>query len=465
MSAQSLKQAIELKQTLRLNPQQVLLGRYLEMSAPELEEEISRVLDDNPALIVADEDRNIADDSNRDTSLRVTSYYRDSGSTTSRGEFFEPASPMVGETLLEAVMSQVDDLGLDSRQREIASFVVGNLDTDGYLRRGAAALADDLTAMYGEEFFADEVSRVVDIIKTLEPHGIAAQSLKECLEIQLKTKKNPDRIDLLALKVVRDCFDALSKKHYETLQNRLAVDRETLKDVLDRIRSLDPRPGLKYDSHEADEHSAQIYPDFYVAPADGQGGRFDIILLNMPPGLRIEESFKVDGDNKQDKTPADAFIKRKADEAMDFIKLLEARSRTMLAVMKAIVSLQSEFFVTENPVDIRPMVLKDVAALTGFSLSMISRATAGKYVATPAGVYPVKMFFNEKPKDNDDNLTREVISSAIREAVEQENKSKPLNDDALTRLLNEKGLDIARRTVAKHREKLGIPVARLRKKI
>lgn len=475
MSSQELQQSQELKQNLSLNPHRMALGRYLEMSGPELEEAVRRVVDDNPALVVAEEAplpaqperQDLADDSHDDD---------DNGNDTfrlrrSKSVFYEPADAPSGESLADYLLSQLAMLNLGPRVKTITSFIVGSLDSNGYLRRSAVSLADDLTNETGEEYFDDEMQRGIDIVKKLDPRGVGASGLRECLLLQLQSEQNGDEVSRLAHRIINRYFDDLGKKHYEQIEKRLGISRDQLREALLRIRQLNPKPGAGFENVSADDRLSHISPDFYVAPADSEGRRFDISLLNTSPELQIEESFRPEtfaglkperGKAGQDRM---AFIRRKGDEAADFIRLLDTRNRTLLAVVKAIVSLQRDFFLTDNPADIRPMILKDVAALTGFSLSMISRAASGKYIATPSGVYPLKMFFNEKPRDDDEGLSRGLIEKTICEVIEREDPAKPLSDGEIADILREKGVDIARRTVAKHREKLSYPVARLRKKI
>lgn len=477
MSSQELQQSQELRQSLSLNPHRMALGRYLEMSVPEIEEAVRRVVDENPALVVAEDSPMTSQAEGEDVSAGDRDDDSGSGNAAFRpirgkGAFFEPADSPSGESLADYLLSQLAMLSLEPRMRTITSYIVGSLDSNGYLRRSAISLADDLTNETGDEFFEDEIKHGIEIVRKLDPRGVAAYDLRECLLLQLEPGENADDVSRLAFKIINRHFDDLGKKHYEQIEKRLGISREQLREVIGRIRQLNPKPGAGFENISADDRLSHISPDFYVVPADSEGRRFDISLLNTSPELQIEESFRPGMlvDLKNDKSrpggpDRSAFIRRKGDEAADFIRLLDTRNRTLLAVVKAIVTLQRDFFLSDNPADIRPMILKDVAAITGFSLSMISRASSGKYVATPSGVYPLKMFFNEKPRDDDESLSRGIIEKTIREVIEHEDPSRPLSDGEIAEILSEKGVDIARRTVAKHREKLSYPVARLRKKI
>ena len=273
----------------------------------------------------------------------------------------------------------------------------------------------------------------------------------------------------IAREIVSDYFDIFSLRHFDRLASALGVSREQLREADEVIRSLDPKPASRFSESDADERARHIIPDFYVEV--DQNDRITVTMPNNIPELSIERSFDVSSDNtvreadmSRSRREALAFISRKRQEASDFIELLRMRRVTLMNVMEAIARLQREFFITEDEGSLRPMVLRDIAAVTGQDISVISRATAGKYVATQGGVYPLKFFFNERMGESDEVSSREVMA-AIQHLIEDEDSASPLSDDAITARLTAQGYDIARRTVAKYRERLGIPVARLRKKI
>jgi RNA polymerase sigma-54 factor len=294
---------------------------------------------------------------------------------------------------------------------------------------------------------------------------VGASSLQECLLIQLKRKNaTPEILD--ARRIVEICFDEFSRKHYDKIERKLELSKEAIRLAIEEIVKLNPKPGSVITGNDADDRSRHIIPDFNVEVEDDA---ITLTLLNNIPELQIEATFS--GENNDDPMPenrwereAMVFVKQKRDEAKSFIQVLKMRQETLYRVMSAIVKIQREFFLTEDESLIRPMILKDIAAQTGYDLSVISRATAGKYVATARGIYPLKLFFNERPKDDDDTSFHE-IQAVLKEIIAGENKKKPLSDEAITAELVNRGYDIARCTVAKYRERMGLPVARLRKEL
>lgn len=459
----------------RLHPEQMLYGRLLEMSTPEIEDEVRRVVDENPALIekkTSEEEYTDPTAFNESAEQLQRADYADDDDvpfyrSEQRGAYYEPGYEMPaaapGDTLAEALKRQLADYRLDDTHRAVAEYVIDNLDDNGYLTRSPAAMADDMSAQTGREIGPDMFADALRLIRGMEPAGVGAVDLRDCMLLQLE-RMNPSPDVILARKIVTDHFDAFSKRHADKLLAALGVGRERMARAVAVITDLDPKPGGHADSSE-DSPARYIVPDFNVdIDADG---RATVALTGRTPELAIEESF-VPADLKPNASrrerDAYAFIRARHDEAQSFIKMLNARARTLLDVMKAIVARQSAFFRTADPGTIRPMILRDIASDTGLDLSVISRATAGKYVATPSGVYPVKMFFNERPTEASDASVH-TISERIRTLVAGEDKNAPLSDEAIRTTLAAEGFDIARRTVAKYREKLGLPVARLRRKI
>lgn len=463
---------LEQKQRLgqQLSPQQVRFVRLLEMSGPEIEEEVRHELDDNPALEVSDSD---ADDIQAESFGESSDDMQaaDYGSPDDIPEYLlharnhsaDDPSPRREQsedspTLVEDLNRQLDMVESNPRLMALARYLTGYLDDNGRITRSLSAVADDIAINLGVEVTRSELAEALDIIKyRLDPPGVGAVDLRECLMIQLK-RKTPKTLPLRAAEeIITDNFDLFSKRHFDRLKAALGVDDETFDSALKIIRGLDPKPGS---SHTGSDNlaSAHITPDFTVLPMDDEQDRFSIIINQHIPALSIQESFKIDAGNQTDRV----YIRKKRDEAGTFISLIERRSRTLMAVMKAIVAIQHQFFITENPADLRPMILKDISNATGLDLSVISRATSNKYVATQGGIYPLKMFFNDRPVEDSD-LSSAEIAEALRTMIDEEDKKHPLSDRVITDKLNEKGYPIARRTVAKYREKLEIPVARLRK--
>lgn len=478
----------------RLTPLQVRYVRMLEMSEPEFEQEIRNAVDEMPALEAVPEgdtrteaDHTATEDGGSFTEsageMQLADYrseddipdylrrqmYR--GSQASPDDYYEPVVAAGGDSLLDSLTSQLDEQDVTDDERLIARYIIGNLDDNGYLTRDIAAVADDIAFAEGRDFPRDTVRRAWEKVRSLDPAGIGAVDLRDCLLLQLK--RLPRTVDnLAALEMVRDYFDLFAKKHFKRIATAMGIDESQLKEAMAVISRLNPKPASLLDSTGGGAARAVI-PDFMVE-ADTEG-TLTLTLLNRIPELRVERSFAADTPlpEASPRSTADArlFIKQKRDEASDFIKIVGLRQQTLFTVMSAILKFQRPFFLTEDEAQIRPMVLRELAAATGLDLSVVSRATQGKYVMTPRGIYPLKMFFNERRRkdeapgeENPDNTTHRIIA-ALKSIIEEEDKNHPLSDEQITRLLTSQGYDIARRTVAKYREKLGFPVGRLRKDI
>lgn len=485
---ESLQQTLAQRMQQRLSPQQVRLVRMLEMSEPEMEEEVRRELDDNPALAEADTQELHDNDTHEDPEEGFHEsaeemqradyrddddipYYRQNVSNYSADDnHFEPTAIASSETLAESLERQLYELPLTDRQTKLGRYIIGNLDDNGYLTRTPAELEDDLALNVGLEVSLAELREMIELIRSLDPAGVGAVDLRDSLLLQLRRRDEAEPGVALATELVRDYFDLFSMRHFDRLESLLKVDREQLKRADEVIRSLDPKPGSRVGGSEADDRLRHITPDFYVETDDD--GRISVSMPSRVPSLAIERSFKPDvnpavseaGAASERRAQALQFITRKRDEAEDFIELVKMRRDTLMKVMEAIAGVQKAFFETDDETRIRPMVLRDIAALTGLDISVISRATQGKYVATPSGVYPLKKFFNERLNDREDASSHEIMD-AIRVLISEENSASPLSDDQLTERLASQGYNIARRTVAKYRERLGFPVARLRRKI
>lgn len=481
----SLKLSLSQKQQQTLAPMQLQLVRMLEMNAPEIEEEVRKALDENPALEADDDDEagtgitdGDTDDSFNESAeqMQLADYrtdddipsYRLEASNRSAaavdGDIYEPVAVARGESLMESLMSQLaENPAATPRDLDIARFLVGNIDDNGYLTRPVRSLVDDMAIQEGLEVTEDEVRRVWNMVRSLDPAGIGAVDLRDALLLQLiRRTQTPDVA--LATEIIRDYFDLFSLMHFDRIRSLTGVDKERLREAMDTIRSLNPKPGAQISPD--DDRTHHITPDFLV---EADGDILTLTLLNRIPHLQIEESFAAGAlpqsrRKSADTDAANAFIRQKRDEAATFIKVLETRQRTLFRVMSAIMQWQRDFFLTDDPLTLRPMILKDISAVTGDDLSVISRATAGKYVATRQGVYPLRFFFNERRKDDSDTSSQ-VVLDRLRTVIEQEDKSHPLSDAAITDILRNEGFDIARRTVAKYRERLGLPVGRLRKQL
>lgn len=474
----TLQQQQELKQLQRLTPMQVQFVRMLEMTGPELEGEVNRALDEMPALEIAEnqgvtpdndgfnetaEQVQLADYGNDDD---IPSYMLDARNRSVNDTYYTPVAVNDELTLAEDLTRQLSELPLSPRQLTIANYIIGNLDSNGYLKRTPEAIADDITFTESVETEAAEVSEVIDIIRTLDPAGVGAVDLRDCLLLQLN-RRQPTVEVITAREIITHYFDLFSKKHFDRLADLLGIDTERLTAAVDIISRLNPKPGNQLNDSAIEHSGRQIVPELQVEI--DSDNNLTVSLLNNIPDLALSRSFSLDTPMSATLTPrqrtdAATFIRTRRDEAQAFIKTLQMRQSTLLNVMTAIASLQRDFFLTGDETRLHPMILKDVAAVTGYDLSVISRATASKYVLAPSGIYPLKFFFNERPKADDDVTSHQIID-AIKTIISQEDKRSPLPDETIATMLSEKGFNIARRTVAKYRERLGLPVARLRKTI
>ena len=467
------------RQQQTLAPLQLQYVKALEMTAPEFDDEVRRELDDNPALEAVDEDSPAETESFGESAEELQSadysdpdempqYLLEAHNWSADGEMREHVAVIGGESLLESLQRQLNEMrGISDDERRIAGFIIGNIDDNGYLTRSPAALANDISIACNADVTTRQVNKVLKKVQLLDPPGIGAVDLRDTMLIQLRRRNDGSAAFRYAIAIVKDYFDLLSKMHLNRLRSSMWIPRDMLDEAMKIIRTLDPKPGAQVGGGE-DARTRHITPDFYVeVDAD------DNITLSLGgnvPMLRVEASFTVDpeptaknGRLTRMEEAARAFVRQKRDEANLFINAARMRRETLRRVMTAIVGIQREFFLTDDPMKLKPMVLKDVSAVTGDDLSVISRATSGKYVATRQGVYPLKYFFNEHRKDGEDSSSYHVME-IIRSMIEKEDKTAPLSDDALADELKKRGFKVARRTVAKYRERLALPVARLRRR-
>lgn len=468
-----LSQKQQLRQT--LSPVQVQYVRLLEMGTAEIEDEVKRELDENPALEASSDDQNrqadeagetaeqmmLADYRNEDD---VPSYRLEAKNGPSGHVFFDPDTRQEGETLMAYLTEQLRQSGMEGRELETASFIAGSLDGNGYLTRALPLVREDLEVQTGVEVTMDEMRHALDTLRSLDPAGVGASDLRDCLLLQLR-RLDPQQDVADATEIITHYFDLFSGMKMDRLLTAASLTEDRLKAAIDLIRTLNPKPGATFEGSdsEAELRASHITPDFYV---ETDGDRLSLSMPDNLPHLSIEQSFDIDNIEISPRMPrreadAIAFLKSRRDSAADFIKAIGMRRETLWRVMTAIMRHQREFFLADDELKLRPMILKDIAADTGYDISVVSRATQGKYVSTAGGVYPLKFFFNERPKSDSDASSLEIMA-ALRHLVDEENKRSPLSDEALTAALKAQGYDIARRTVAKYREKAGIPVARLR---
>lgn len=456
-----------MRQQLRLTPLQVQFVRMLEMNAPEIEETVRRAVDEMPALEVKEDthENESIDHLDEDRNDDLPLYRYRMSNRSSSDPYYDPVSGAGErpETLMEVLAEQVGMSDMDDRQRRIAVQIIGNIDDNGYITRDLGSIAIDVSAVNNIDVTTDEVNTVWQKIRRMDPPGVGAVDLRDCLLLQLRRLPESEPVRD-AIEIVSHYFDLFSKKQYEKMRNAIGLDEDRQRVAIEVIRHLNPKPGAAYASGApGDDSPRHVIPDFSV---EADGDRLVLSSLNRIPELAIEKTFEADTpvSPRQARDNVNLFIRSKRNEAQEFIRILNMRQETLYRVMQAIIKIQRDFFLTGDETLIKPMILKDVSTLTGYGISVISRATSGKYVATSHGIYPLKMLFNERPKDDSD-MSSHQIQSALRELIDNEDKHRPLSDEALTGRLVEQGFDIARRTVAKYRERMGFPVARLRKEI
>ena len=497
-----LKQQLQQKLQQRLSPQQLQLIRLLELPNIELEERVKRELEENPAL---EEGRDPADDPHPDDSGSEDGSEVESGSNTidaadamdlSLGDYLteddipdyklreirerterKESTPVTeGESLNDYLLEQLGLRQLPDVERTIGEYIIGNLDDDGYLRRDLSSIADDLIFQAGlwvDSVGFPQIEAILKIIQDFEPAGVGARDLKECLLLQLSHKEKTEGVQA-AIRLLSECFNVFTNKRYERIKRNLEMSEDTLKKGIREITALNPRPGSNWGS-SVETVMSQIIPDFVVEANTSANGELTLSMNNRDiPELRINRGY---ADMLQDYTANKAnqtaerrdalqFVKQKLDAAQGFIQAIQQRNKTLRKTMEVIIALQREFFLTGDETTLRPMILKDVAERTGYDISTISRVSNSKYVQTSFGIYPLKYFFSESLQtDTGEEVSTREVKRIVKEQVDREDKRKPLTDMELTEILKGQGYVIARRTVAKYREQLGIPVARLRKEV
>ena len=470
-----LKQELGLKQVQKLSPLQIQTIKLIELPIQDLEQRIRKELEENPVLDdetpeSKDEDgeeqpREVSlsdikeDDSIPDYKLRVNNYGKD--------ERPEYNTFSVKESFTQSLMEQLGFRNLSEHQHDIAAFIIGSLDEDGYLRRDIDSLVDDLAFRMNIDTTPEEVEKMLHIIQEFDPPGIGARDLRECLLIQLKgLKQTPDVIN--AQRILTDWFQEFSNKHFQKIMTRLNLSQDEMKAAMARIVKLNPSPGGQIDDSYNDQ-AQQIVPDFILSLENGE------LKLTMPrfsiPEIRINKKYAdllMDAANSSERQKKEAatFVKQKMDSAKWFVEALKQRHNTLLSTMQAIIDYQHDYFMDGDESHLKPMVLKDIASKTGFDISTISRVVNSKYIETHFGIFPLKYFFSEglENQQGEEVSTRE-LKKVLQDFVDKEDKHKPLTDDELVTLMNEKGYKVARRTIAKYRDQLNIPKARLRKEL
>ena len=463
-------------QTQTLSPQQIQMIKLLELPTIMLEQRVKQEIEEN--IVLEEDDRPLEDDE-QEESISVDDYLRedDTPSYKSRINNFSkddkqrPVNISEGRSLQEYLMEQLGYRNLSEQERQVAEFLVGSIDEDGYLRRDLESVGDDIAFTLGIEVPVERLESLLSIIHQLEPAGIGARSLQECLLLQMAQRRMDSPSKRLAHKIITSYFDEFVKKHYEKLMSRLGVDEDTFRDAIDEIKHLSPKPGNLYSEGGIDT-TPYIIPDFRL---DYHDGHFDLSLnsYNIPEVKinrryvdMIREMVSADGTVSENNREAIQFVKSKIDSAKWFISAIKQRHDTLMRTMQEILSFQQEYFKDGDKSKLRPMILKDIADRTGLDVSTISRVVNSKYVQTHFGIILLKSLFSEAMQtENGEIVSSYEIKNLLQQCIDEEDKRHPLTDETLMNILNAKGYCIARRTVAKYREMMDIPVARLRKQI
>ena len=469
------KQVLSLQQ--KLSPQQIQMIKLLELPAVQLEQRIKQEIEDN--IVLEEEERSAEDEEQPPQQISFDEYLRedDTPSYKSRINNFSkddkqrPVYLTEGRSLQEYLVEQLGYRNLPERDLRLAVYLIGSIDEDGYLRRDLESVADDIAFTMGLETTAGELERLLGIIHELEPAGIGARDLRECLLLQMAQMPVNTRPRRLARKILTSYFDEFVKKHYEKLMARLQISEDDFRDAIAEIRHLSPKPGNLYAEGGTDT-TPYIIPDFIL---DYQDGRFNLSLNSYNvPEVRvnrrymemIREMVGSDGRVREKDKDAIQFVKNKIDSAKWFISAIKQRHDTLMRTMQTILDYQQEYFKDGDKSKLRPMILKDIADRTGLDVSTISRVVNSKYVQTQFGIILLKSLFSEAMQtDSGEEVSSYEIKNILQQCIDEEDKRRPLTDETLMDILNSKGYRIARRTVAKYREMLGIPVARLRKQI
>ena len=492
-------QKLGLSQSLqqKLSPQQIQFIKLLQVPTAELEGRIEEELEINPALEEGEdqeqeqeqekpeespaesESEEVPETStSNDDDVDIKDYlgdddysgYKMQGDGDDDDDNREMPIPM-SSSLHEQLMNQLDFLGLDERELAIGKQLVGSIESDGYIRRDLEAIVNDMAFSQGIETTAEEVEAVLKKIQTFDPPGIAARNLQECLYLQLDRMDNGHDIDVaVAKKIISECFEEFTKKHYQKIQKKLDTEDENfVRDAMEVIIKLNPKPGGGGGQNAT--KNQYIIPDYILT---NNNGKLELALNSRnAPELRISRSYTdmfkaYDKSNKKDKKLKEAvtFVKQKLDAAKWFIDAIKQRQHTLLRTMKAIIDFQYDFFLEGDETKLKPMILKDIATMINMDISTVSRVASSKAIQTDFGIYPLKYFFSEGiSTDSGEEVSSREVKQIIKDIIESEDKDKPYSDDKLEKILNDKGYNIARRTVAKYREQLNIPVARLRKEM
>jgi len=495
----ALSQGLQQKLLQKLSPQQIQLMKLLQVPTASLEVRIKEEMEENPALELDEDKHEDGADELKDEfsengeeeyedkdggedeydNIDVSEYVKDGDDEVGDYKLRDDNYPEEDEgrqlpfktetSFFDMLLDQLGLLKLDEKEQKIAEQIVGSIDQDGYLRRETSAIVDDLAFRQNITATNEEVEALISRIQQFDPPGVAARDLQECLLIQLQRLKDEGKKVDTAIIAIKKYFDEFTKKHYEKIQRGLNLDDDQLKDVMQQIIRLSPKPGGNVG--EINKAESYVVPDFFIF---NNAGKLELTLNSRnAPELRISEGYRdmlkeYDRGAKKDKRQKEAvlFIKQKIDAAKWFIDAIKQRQQTLFSTMQTIMDYQHEFFLTGDETTLKPMILKDIAERTGLDISTVSRVANSKFVQTEFGTYRLKFFFSESlSTDSGEEVSTREVKKILSDMIEGESKKKPLSDERLTELLQEKGYNIARRTVAKYREQLNIPVARLRKEL
>jgi RNA polymerase sigma-54 factor len=485
-----LKQKLQQKLLQKLSPQQIQMIKLLEVPTLQIDQRIKKELEENPALEEGPEDEenipaeeqdeeqfDVEDKEKEEFTLDdyieeddIPEYRLQSNNYSKDDEKRADIPFSTGSSFHEHLESQLGLRELTEKQKILGEYILGNIDEDGYLRRELGNIVDDLSFLQNINTNVDELTDVLKIIQDLEPAGVGARTLKECLLLQLEKRDTLQPSIKLAYKILDQYFNEFSKRHYDKIVARLGISEADLKSAIDEILRLNPKPGGIY-SDPFSKTSQPIIPDFILELSE-DGFDLHLNARNLPE-LRLSASYnemlrEYSRDKSQKKEMKDAvlFVKQKIDSAKWFIDAIKQRQNTLLLTMNAILEYQQDYFIIGDETKLKPMILKDVAEMTGLDISTISRVANSKYIQTHFGIFPLKFFFSEGLQtDSGEEVSTREIKRILQDCIENEEKRHPLTDERLTEILQEQGYQIARRTVAKYREQLNIPVARLRKEI
>ena len=467
-----LKQSLEQKQIQKLSPQQIMTAKLIELPIQSLEQRVRQEIEENPVL--EEDDSKERSENSREVSLSdykeddpIPAYRLRSDNYSKYDERPRRETFSVQESFPQNLTEQLQFRSLSEHQNEVANYIIYSIDDDGYLRRTNDRLVDEMAFRAGIDTNEEEVEQMIKVIQSFEPAGVGARDLRECLLIQLNALTSTPVVED-AKRIIGSYFQEFTKKDFNRIMSQTGMNSERLKAAMARILKLNPTPGGQVSDAYAD-HTRQVVPDFILDVQDGE------FVLTMPrfsvPEVKVNHRYAdilMEAANSSERAKKDAasFVKKKLESAKWFVDALRQRHTTLMTTMKAILDYQREYFLDGDETKIKPMILKDIADVTGYDISTVSRVANSKYIETHFGIFPLKYFFSESIKNQagEDVSTRE-LKKVLQEIVDGENKQQPLTDDEIVDLMKAKGYNVARRTIAKYRDQLGIPKSRMRREI